>query len=151
MDAQPWKLKNLKKLAFYTTFKDENTTSDYLYQLRHYDERQHFVEFKISNHKIKIEQGRYQIDHLPREHRLCPLFNSNQVEDEIHFFFQCNKYSVKRQAFINQINGIIPDFDKKSSPESIKLIMNSNEHYVKKLVMKFIFSCMKIRDPLLVM
>ena len=144
-------LENSKKLEFYKTFKDEYSTSDYLYQLRHYDERQNFVKFKISNHKLMIEHGRYQIDHLPRENRLCPLCNSNQVEDEIHFFFQCNKYSVKRQAFINQINGIIPDFDKKSSPESIKLIMNSNEHYVKKLVMKFIFSCMKIRDPLLVM
>ena len=58
---------------------------------------------------------------------------------------------VQRQAFINQINRIIPDFDKKSSPESIKLIMNSKEHHVNKLVMKFVSSCMKIRDSLLVM
>ena len=99
-----------------------------------------------------IELGQYQIDHFPRENRLCPLLcNSNQVEDEIHFLFQCNKYSVQRQAFINQINRIIPDFDKKSSPESIKLIMNSKEHHVNKLVMKFVSSCMKIRDSLLVM
>ena len=69
------------------------------------------------------------------------------MEDEIHF--QCNKYSVQRQAFINQINRIILDFDKKSSPESIKLIMNSKEHHVNKLVMKFVSSCMKIRDSLL--
>ena len=34
-----------------------------------------------------IEQGLYQIDHLPREKRLCPLYNSIQVEDEINFFF----------------------------------------------------------------
>ena len=27
-------------------------------------------------------------------------------------------------------NGIIPEFDKKSSPESIKLIMNSKEHEI---------------------
>ena len=67
---------------------------------------------------------------MPRENRLCSLCNSNQVEDEIHFFFQCNKYSVQRQAFINQINQIIPDFDKKSSPESIKLIINLKEHHV---------------------
>ena len=113
--------------------------------------RQNFVKFKISNHKLMIEHGRYQIDHLPRENRLCPLCNSNQVEDEIHFLFQCNKYSVQRQAFINQINRIIPDFDKKSSPESIKLIMNSKEHHVNKLVMKFVSSCMKIRDSLFVM
>ena len=70
--------------------------------------------------------------HLPRENRLCPLRNSNQVEDEIHFFFQCNKYSIQRQAFINQINRIIPDFDRKSSLESIKLITNSKEHHVNK-------------------
>ena len=90
-----------------------------------------------------IERGRYQIDQLPRENKLCPLCNSNQVEDEIHFLFQCNKYSVQRQVFSNQINRIIPDnFDKKSSPESMKLIMNLKEHHVSKLVMRFVFSCM---------
>ena len=50
-------------------------TSNYRYQLRHYDKRQNFVKFKISNHKLMIEQGRYQIDRLPRENRLCPLCN----------------------------------------------------------------------------
>ena len=65
--AQSWKLR--KKIEFYKTFKDEYSTTDYLYQLRHYDEWQHFVKFKISNHKLLIEQGRYQIDHLSREHR----------------------------------------------------------------------------------
>ena len=45
-----------------------------------------------------------------------------------------------------EINRITPDFDKKSSPESIKLNskMNSKEHYVNKLVVEFISSCMKI-------
>ena len=82
---------NSEKLEFYKTLKDEYSTPDYLYQPRHYHERQHFVKFKISNHKLLIEQGRYQIVHLPREHILCPLCNSNQVQGEIHFFFQCNK------------------------------------------------------------
>ena len=95
--------------------------------------------------------GRNVTIHLPRENRLCALCNSNQVEDEIHFFFQCNKYSIQRQAFINQINRTIPDFDRKSSLESIKLITNSKEHHVNKLVLKFISSCMKIRDSLLAM
>ena len=122
-----------------------------LYQLRHYDEQQNFVKFKISNHKLIIEHGRYQIDHLPKENRLCPLCNSNQVEDKIHCFFYCNKCSVQRQAFINQINRIIPAFDKRSSPESMKLIMNSKEHRLNQLVIKFISSCTKISDSLLVM
>ena len=110
-----------KKNRINKTFKDENYTSDYLYQLRHYDERQNFDKFQISNHKLMVKHGRCQIGHLPRENSgLCPLCKSNQVEDKIHFFFQCNKYSVQKQAFINQTNRIIiPDFDKKSSPESI--------------------------------
>ena len=110
-----------KKNRIYKTFKDENYTSDYLYQLRHYDERQNFDKFKISNHKLMIKHGRCQIGQMPRENSgLCLLCKSNQVEDKIDFFFQCNKYSVQKQAFINQINRIIiPDFDKKSSPESI--------------------------------
>ena len=37
----------------------------------------------LCNHKLMIEQGRYQIDHLSRENRLYPLYNSNQVADEI--------------------------------------------------------------------
>ena len=51
-----------------------------------------------------IEHGRYQIDHLPRENRLCPLSNSNKVQDQIHFLFQCNIYSVQTQAFVYQIH-----------------------------------------------
>ena len=69
----------------------------------------------------------------------------------MRFTSSFNVINTHRQEFINQINQIIPDFDKKSSPESIKMIMNSNEHHVNKLVMKFISSCMKIRDSLLVM
>ena len=44
-------LKLKKNTRIYKTFKDENYASDYLYQLGHYDERQNFVKFKISNHK----------------------------------------------------------------------------------------------------
>ena len=80
-----------------------------------------------------------------------PLCKSNQLENEIDFFFQCSKYSVQRQIFVNQINRIISDFENKSPLESIKLIMNSNDYRVNKLVMKFISSCMKICNTLLVM
>ena len=99
------------------------------------------MKFKISNHKLMIELSRYQRDHLPRESRLCPLCKSNQVENESHFLFQCGRYSLQRETFLNRVNEIIPDFEGKSTSESIKLLMNSNDHHVNKLVMKFISSC----------
>ena len=102
------------------------------------------VKFKISNHKLLIEQGRYQIDHLSREHRSGRRWDSFLLPKK-------NNNTVQRQAFINQINRITPDFDKKSSPESMKLIKNSKNHNVNELVIEFISSCMKIHDSMLVM
>ena len=83
-------LEHSKRLEFYKVFKGEYSTSDYLYQLRNFSERRNLVKFKIGNHKrmIMIELGRYQIDHVPRENRLCPLYKSKQIEDENHFLFQ---------------------------------------------------------------
>ena len=142
-------IEHSKKLEFYKVFKDEYSTSDYLYQLRNFNERRNLVKFKISNHKLMIELGRYQIDHVPRENRLCPLCDSSQIENENHVLFQCQQYSSQRNVFLHRISEIIPDIETKSSTEIVTLLMNSNDHYVNKLIMKFITSCMNIRDSLL--
>ena len=56
--------------------------------VKKFTERRNLVKFEISNHKLNmIELGRYQIDHMPRENRLCPLCKSKQIEDENHFLF----------------------------------------------------------------
>ena len=119
-------LEHSKKLQFYKVFKDELSTSDYLPQLRNFNERRNLVKFKISNHKLMIELGRYQTDHMPRESRLCPLCKSNQAKNENHFLFQCSKYSLQRKTLLSRINEIIPDIKKKSTSESKKLLMNYN-------------------------
>ena len=137
------------KLTFYKVFKDEYSTSDYLQQLRNFNERRNLVKFKLSNHKLMIELGRYQTDHISRENRLCLLCKSNQIENETHFLLDCSKYSSQRRTFLNRINELIPNFERKSTSESIKLLMNCNDYHVNKLVMKFISSCMNIRDALL--
>ena len=142
-------LEHSRKLEFYKVFKDEYSTSDYLQKLRNFNERRNLVKFKLSNHKLMIKLGRYQTDHIPRENRFCPLCKSNQVENETHFLLDCNKYSLRRRTFLNRINEMILNFKRKSTSESIKPLMNSNDYHVNKLVMKFISSCMNMRDALL--
>ena len=142
-------LEHSRKLEFYKVFKDEYSTSDYLQQLRNFNERRNLVKFKLSDHKLIIELGRYQTDHISRENRLCPLCKSNQVENEIHFLLDCSKHSLQRRTFLNRINELISNFERKSTSESIKLLMDSNDYHVNKLVVKFISSCMNIRDALL--
>ena len=56
------------------------------------------MKFRIGNHKIMIETGRY--DQIPRIiNRLCPTRGSNQIEDEINLLLHCTKYSIFREEF----------------------------------------------------
>ena len=105
-------LEHSRKLEFHKVFKDEYSTSDYLQQLRNFNERRNLVKFKLSNHKLMIELGRYQTDHISRENRLT------------HFLLDCSKYSLQRRTFLNQINELILNFERKSNSESIKLLMD---------------------------
>ena len=89
-----WKntLQHSQKPEFYRSFKNEHTISNYLDLTRGTAERKALVKFRISNHKLIIEQGRY--NQISGENRHCPHCGSNQIEDEIHFFFHCSKYSL---------------------------------------------------------
>ena len=82
-----------------------NTLHSIIYTaVKNFSERRNLVKFKISNHKLMIELGRYQIDHAPRENTLYPLCKSKQIEDENHFLFQCQEYSSLRKVFLHQID-----------------------------------------------
>ena len=44
-----------------------------------------------------IEIGRY--DQISRDNRLFSTCGSNQIKHEIHFLFDCPKYSTLREGF----------------------------------------------------
>ena len=142
-------LEHSKKLEFYKVFKNEYSSSSYLTHLRNFPDRRNLVKFKISNHKLRIEAGRYQKDQHPRELILCRLCQSNQVGNETHFLFQYSSYSLQRQTFWKDISEMIPDIQRKSTSDIVKLLLNSKDYNVNKLVMMFICSCIIIRDRLL--
>ncbi len=51
-----------------------------------------YTKFRISNHKLLIEYGRYQ--KIPREEGICKHCDSGSVENEFHFAFECQKYDI---------------------------------------------------------
>ena len=55
------------------------------------------MKLRISNHKLNIETGRY--DKISRCDRICPVC-SLDIEDEVHFLFDCAKYSSIRDDFL---------------------------------------------------
>ena len=93
-----WKysLCNSQKLEFYDVFKDSYTPSNYLDVTRKNPNRKILVKLRISNHKLNIETGRH--DKISRCDRICSVC-SLDIEDEIHFLFDCAKYSSIRDDF----------------------------------------------------
>ena len=77
------------------------------------------------------------------------MCKSKQIEDENNFEFQCQEYSYLRKVFLHQISEIVLDIERKPTTEIIKFPTNSNDHFINKLVMKFICLCMNIPDSLL--
>ena len=55
-------IQHSKKLEFYNTFKNEYTPSCYLELTSKLNERKELVKFRIGNHKLMIETGRYKVD-----------------------------------------------------------------------------------------
>ena len=74
--------------------------------------------WRLSNHRLKIETGRYSRPYVPRERRLC--VTCNLLEDEAHVIFICPLYRTIRvkytrllidnngiKSILNPNNGII--------------------------------------------
>jgi hypothetical protein len=56
------------------------------------------TKIRLSNHRLRIETGRYERPYLPREDRLCICKKS--VEDEAHFLFQCPLLAGERLLYL---------------------------------------------------
>ena len=59
---------------------------------------------KTSNHKLRIETGRYTIPKTPIEDCIClKCSNSNEIEDEIHFILSCKKFFNQRKVLFSKV------------------------------------------------
>ena len=63
--------------------------------------RKTFSQYRVSNHKLQIERGRYE--NTRREQRICKLCHSGDVENELHFALTYQKYEYVR----NDSNNIL--------------------------------------------
>ena len=56
------------------------------------------TRWRLSNHKLRIETGRYQVPYIERLDRKC--WQCNILEDESHAIFSCPAFSLVRQDHI---------------------------------------------------
>ena len=109
--------------------------------------RKTLVKLRISNHKLNIETGRY--DNISRCNRICPVCGLS-VEDEIHFLFDCPKYSVIRDDFFfNKIDTRIPNYKHIPISTLIIQLINSSDYYLNTQLVQYVSSCLEMRDSVL--
>lgn len=86
------------KLRLYCTFKSEFQIEPYLVNIKEFKLRKVLSRFRLSNHELNIEKGRYH--KIPKESRYCEVCSKNEfVEDECHFLLYCPSYNDVRQEF----------------------------------------------------
>lgn len=129
-----------RKLEFYRTFKENYELEHYLELIRDFDQRRNLTKFRISNHKLAIETGRY--GKIPVDERICIFCPSKEIETEEHMVLNCSSYSDLRSQFFQKIRS---EKDRNST-NVIHEILTSTDDSVIYFLSKFIYKCFKFRE-----
>ena len=108
--------------------------------------KKELCKFRISNHNLMIEKGRYMNPKAPREERFCPSCKANFVEDELHLFYICPLYSELRTDYFSKLN--ITN-EALSSSTSIEKILTTCTVVNQAVLDEYIFKCNKKRKEML--
>ena len=61
------------------------------------------TKFRISNHILLIETGRYKYPKIPRHERTCRFCSTGKIENETHVLLECNIFDSLRHNLFNKI------------------------------------------------
>lgn len=122
------------KLCTYLQFKNNFGFENYLTILKDFGQRRMLTRFRISAHRLRIELGRYQ--GTLRRDRLCLHCSSNDIEDEVHFLFNCDKFENERNSLINFIKSECSLFSNLQDTQKLIWLMNNED---KEILVKICF------------
>ena len=138
------KLQTSSKLKFYRLFNDRYQEQKYLQIISNFEQRKQFTKFRISNHQLAIETGRYQRNRIEVNQRICIFCDRNETETEEHLLYNCPFYDNLRNEFFQRIDTSIPvnDIEISTCTKEIMNFENQNVYYVS----KFIYKCFQLRQ-----
>ena len=132
-----------RKLEFYQKFKVNYETESYLDIIRTFDQRRVFTKFRISNHNLAIESGRYT--NTLTNDRICVFCSLNAIESEEHMLLNCTLYNSLRNHFFDKMNS----FDIKVNLNNYHELLLTNNDKVFDYLAIFISKCFKLCDNIL--
>ena len=96
-------LNSNRKLSFYKFFKTDTKQSVFLDAIINPLHRTAVNKFRLGNHQLHIETGRYTVPKTPENLRICTFCQTNDVENESHTFFFCTFYDSFRIKIHDEI------------------------------------------------
>ena len=109
-------------------------------------QRKRISQFRLGTLNLRIETGRYVRPRLPPEERFCLICNNGDVEDEIHFLLNCQRYEQARQNLYTHIVDINSFMELSNEEKLIKLL---NDASLVKQTAKFITSSFDLRSTII--
>ena len=119
-DALPLKPKLRNYALFKFSFECEPYNCAYLSR----NKRSIFAQLRMGILPLRIETGRFQ--NLDLQSRICIYCNSQKIEDEYHFIFQCSHYDHLRGPFLEKCSDAEETFDTMDEVEKFRFVL-SNE------------------------
>ena len=96
-------------------------------------------KFRLSDHRLEVEVGRYHRPKKNPEERICP--KCNILEDEIHCLMACNINSEIREQLFEQIEHQHPVFRHMNVKDRFIYLMHNDDHNLCPLIQNFIVNC----------
>lgn len=131
------KIANEPKMRTYKLFKQNLQMEDYL-SVKNEQHRSAMTKLRISAHSLAIERGRYNRPPTPVSDRTCSHCPGAQVEDELHFLTECDRYITKRNELYKKISDKCHLFSTLSNQNKLVYMLSAG-YDVAVLVAEFIF------------
>ncbi len=104
------------------TFQNTFETEMYLNKPMDFKCRKCFSMLRCGTAPLRIETGRYES--LPVEQRICEVCDSNNVEDEMHFFISCNAFTQERTNLFTHVSQFVDNFNEFSLVDKFIVLMS---------------------------
>jgi len=111
---------------------------DYLFDIKQNHLRIALSKLRLGSHNLMIERGRWSRPSLNYTHRICT--ECDMLEDEMHIFFECDRYVSLRRQYLP-----IDIYQKPSMAKFINFLQKSNGDQLLNLSI-FIFKVFKHYD-----
>ena len=119
--------------------------ADYLSTVTDTKHRTTLTKYRLSEHSLAIETGRYKKSWLPKEERSCQLCKENKVETELHFLTECTKLKPIRTKYFPKFKKKHPEFDQLTNQTQIPILLGEHRESCS-LAAQYVFTCHTLRD-----